>query len=115
MASFVKPPSGSWRAIVRRKSRYISETFRRKDGARARALDAERQIVRGEAPKASPAAKLQTFGNLIDLHIEGIKQVGRAPGRSSTRRWRREQRDLWLATREVCLHIDRNIGQWSGT
>ncbi len=65
---------------MRRKSRYISETFRRKDDARAWALDAERQIDRGEAPKASRTAKLRTFGDLIDLHIEDMKEVGRAPG-----------------------------------
>ena len=82
MAAFVKLPSGSWRAVVRRKSRYISETFRRKDDARAGALDAERQIDRGEAPKASRTAKLRTFGDLIDLHIEDMKEVGKAPGRS---------------------------------
>ena len=82
MASFVKLPSGSWRAIVRRKSRYISETFRRKDDARAWALNAERQIDRGEAPKGSRSAMLKTFGDLIDLHIEDMKEVGRAPGRS---------------------------------
>ena len=77
----MKLPAGSWRAIVRRKSRYISETFRRKDDARAWALDAERQIDRGEAPKASRTARLRTFGDLIDLHIEDMKEVGRAPGR----------------------------------
>jgi hypothetical protein len=92
LASFVKLPSGSWRAVVRRKSRYISETFRRKDDARACALDAERQIDRGEAPKASRTAKLRTFGDLIDLHIEDIKEVGRAPGRS---------KDAALAMRHV--------------
>ena len=82
MASFVKLPSGSWRAIVRRKGRYISETFRRKDDARSWALNAERQIDRGEAPKGSRTARLTTFGDLIDLHIEDMKEVGRAPGRS---------------------------------
>lgn len=82
MASFVKLPSGSWRAIVRRKSRYISETFRRKDDARSWALNAERQIDRGEAPKGARAARLTTFSDLIDLHIEDMKEVGRAPGRS---------------------------------
>lgn len=82
MASFVKLPSGSWRAVVRRKSRYISETFRRKDDARAWALEAERQIDRGETPKASRTARLRTFGDLIDLHIDDMKEVGKAPGRS---------------------------------
>ncbi len=82
MAAFVKLPSGSWRAVVRRKSRYISETFRRKDDARAWALDAERQIDRGGAPKASRTGKLRTFGDLVDLHAEDMNEVGRAPGRS---------------------------------
>lgn len=82
MASFVKLPSGSWRAIVRRKSRYISETFRRKDDARAWALEAERQIDRGESPKASRTARLRSFSDLVDLHIDDMKEVGRAPGRS---------------------------------
>jgi len=30
MASFVQLPSGNWRAVVRRKARYVAETFRRK-------------------------------------------------------------------------------------
>lgn len=75
MAAFVKLPSGSWRAIVRRKSRYISETFRRKDDARAWALNAERQIDRSEVPKGSRSAKLKTFGDLIDLRHEGTSRL----------------------------------------
>ena len=75
MASFVKLPSGSWRAIVRRRRRYISETFRRKDDVRAWALNAERQIDRSEAPKGSRSAKLKTFGDLVDLRHEGTSRL----------------------------------------
>ena len=105
MASFVKLPAGSWRAIVRRKSRYISETFRRKDDARAWALDAERQIDRGEAPKASRTARLRTFGDLIDLHIEDMKEVGRAPGRPAFTRACQD-----LAIKDLHFHDLRHEG-----
>jgi hypothetical protein len=82
LAAFAKLPSGSWRAVVRRKGRYISETFRRKGDAQGWALEAERQIDRGSTPEPSRSARLRTFGNLIDLHIADMKEVGRAPGRS---------------------------------
>lgn len=79
---------------MRRKSCYISETFRRKDDARAWALGAERQIDRGEAPEGSRTARLRTFGDLIDLHTEDIKEVGRAPGRSKDATLAMLKRDL---------------------
>lgn len=82
MATFTKLQSGSWRVQVRRKGRYISETFLRREDARKWALDAERQVDRGETPTASRIARLSTFGDLIDLHITDMKDVGRAPGRS---------------------------------
>jgi len=53
LAAFVRLPSGSWRAVVRRKRRYISDTFKRKEDARTWALQAERQIDQGVAPTAS--------------------------------------------------------------
>ena len=62
-----KVPSRSWQAIV-------GETFRRRDDAGA--LEAERQTDRGGAPKASRIAKLHTFADLIDLHIDDMKEVG---------------------------------------
>ncbi len=82
MATFVKLPSGSWRAVVRRKSKYVSQTFRRKEDARAWALDAERSIDQGNAPLAANVKRRQSFGDLIDLHIADMKEVGKAPGRS---------------------------------
>jgi len=82
MASIHKEKSGTWRVQVRRKGRCISETFIRYDDAKKWGVDAERQIDRGETPTLSRVGKLQTFGDLIDLHIADMKAVGKAPRRS---------------------------------
>ena len=51
MASFTQLPSGNWRVQVRRKNRYVSETFRRRKDGEDWALDMERNIDRrGSAP-----------------------------------------------------------------
>jgi len=94
LAAFVKLPSGSWRAVVRRKGRYIGETFRRRADASVWALEAERQIDRGETPKAWRIARLRTFGDLIDLHVADMTEVGRAPGRSTSATLRMLKREL---------------------
>ena len=67
---------------VRRKGHSISETFVRHDDAKRWGVDAERAIDRGQSPVRSKIGKLQTFGDLIDLHITDMKEVGKAPGRS---------------------------------
>lgn len=82
MASFTKLPSGTWRVQVRHKGRYVSETFLRKDDARRWAVEAETKIDRGETPTPSRVARLNTFGDLIDLHIADMAAVGKAPRRS---------------------------------
>lgn len=82
MATFSKLRSGSWRAQVRRKGCYVSETFLRREDARVWATEAERAIDRGEVPRVSRVKRLKTFADLIDLHVEDMKEVGRAPGRS---------------------------------
>lgn len=82
MASIRKQKSGRWRVQVRRKGQAVSETFVRYEDAKAWGVDAERQIDRGETPRASQVARLKTFGELIDLHIADMKEVGRAPRRS---------------------------------
>jgi hypothetical protein len=84
MATFTKLASGSWRAQVRRKGRYISETFLRREDARQWATDAERQVDRGATPQPSRIARLNTFGDLIDLHIADMTEVRRTPGRSKS-------------------------------
>jgi len=82
MATYSKLSSGSWRVQVRRKGRYVSETFLKRDDARRWATAAEAKIDRGETPSPSRAAALRTFGELVDLHIDDMKSVGKAPRRS---------------------------------
>jgi integrase len=82
MASIRKQESGAWRVQVRRKGRSVSETFVRHEDAKRWSVDAERQIDRGESPTVSRIGKLKTFGDLIDLHISDMKEVGKAPKRS---------------------------------
>lgn len=82
MATYTKLPSGTWRVQVRRKGRYISETFIKRDDARRWASDTESQIDRNQTPTRSKVARLRTFKELIDVHIADMKEVGKAPGRS---------------------------------
>lgn len=82
MASIRKQKSGVWRVQVRRKGRSVSENFIRHEDAKQWAVDAERAIDRGEAPTISRVSRTKTFGDLIDLHIRDMKEVGKAPGRS---------------------------------
>lgn len=94
MASIRKQKSGHWRVQVRRKGRSVSETFVRHQDARSWAMDAERQIDRGETPLSSRIARVRTLGELIDLHIEDMTAVGRAPGRSKDATLRMLKREL---------------------
>lgn len=94
MASIRKQDSGAWRVQVRRKGRSVSENFIRYEDAKRWAVDAERQIDRGESPTPSRIGKLQTFGDLIDLHISDMKEVGKAPGRSKDATLRMLKREL---------------------
>lgn len=94
MATYTKFSSGSWRVQVRRKGRYISETFLRRDDARRWAIDAERQVDRNEAPTKSRNARFKTFSDLIDLHIDDMCDVGKSPLRSKAANLRLLRRHL---------------------
>jgi|EndMetStandDraft_5_1072996.scaffolds.fasta_scaffold86492_1 integrase len=82
MANFTQLPSGNWRVQVRRKKRYVAETFRRRKDGEEWALDIERNIDRSGSPKPKAAFRVRTFGDLIDLHVKDMKEVGRPPRRS---------------------------------
>jgi len=69
---------------VRRKGRYVSQTFRRHDTAQKWARDIEDRIDQGERPTSRPEVDKQTFGHLIDLHIKDMKDVDKAPRRSKS-------------------------------
>ncbi|MDB5495406.1 MAG: integrase family protein [Phenylobacterium sp.] len=82
MATIRRQKSGRWRAQVRRKGLTLSETFARHQDAKDWAIDREREIDRGETPKTRRTTGVQTFGDLVDLHIADMKEVGKAPGRT---------------------------------
>ena len=82
LATFVSLPSGNWRVQVRRKGRYVSETFRRRKDAEEWALDNERRIDRGEAPRQAGHTDPTTFGHLVNLHLSDMREVGKCPRRS---------------------------------
>lgn len=81
MASIRRQGSGRWRAQVRRKGLVVSDTFSLRQDAQDWAVDREREIDRGEPPKTRRVAGVQTFGDLVDLHVADMKEVGKAPRR----------------------------------
>jgi integrase len=82
MATFKQLPSGNWRVQIRRKGRYLSETFRRWKDADTWALDVERRIDRGESPASRARVDPTTFGHLVDLHVDDMVEVGKPPRRT---------------------------------
>ena len=70
MATFTQMASGNWRVQVRRKTRYVAETFRRRKDGEEWALEMERNIDRNGSAKPRAARNVRTFGDLIDLHDE---------------------------------------------
>jgi integrase len=82
MATFKQLPSGNWRVQIRRKNTYLSETFRRHRDAGVWALAVERRIDLGETPTKRALVDPTTLSHLIDLHIEDMREVNKAPRRS---------------------------------
>jgi hypothetical protein len=57
---------------VRRKGKYVNETFLRRKDAEEWALEVERRIDRGEPAIARGSRDAKTFGDLIKLHREDL-------------------------------------------
>ncbi|WP_315833146.1 hypothetical protein [Bradyrhizobium prioriisuperbiae] len=70
MATFTQLASGNWRVQVRRKTRYVAETFRRRKDGEEWALEMERNIDRNGSPRPRALRNIRAFGDLIDLHDE---------------------------------------------
>jgi hypothetical protein len=81
VATFSRLKSGSWRAQVRRKGKYVNETFRRRKDAEEWALDIERRIDRQE-PATTRSRDAKLVSNLIALHRADLEEVGKKIGRS---------------------------------
>jgi hypothetical protein len=82
VATFTRLASGNWRVQVRRKTRYVAETFRRRKDGEEWALEMERNIDRNGSSKPRVVRNIRTFGDLIDLHDEDMREVGKPPRRS---------------------------------
>ena len=121
MPTFVHLPSGNWRAVIRRKGRYVAETFRRKLDAEAIlairwALDMERRTDLGQDVSASRPASLDTLADLIDLHISDMHEVRKPLRRSKAaclRHLRHRLGSIPIAklTREVLVEYGRARGR----
>lgn len=108
-----KLASGRWQVQIRRKGRKATETFIRHDHAREWATEAEAQVDRGHAPSVRRARNAKTFGSLIDLHIDDMKDVGKPPARTKSavlERLKRELGALRIATldRERLIRFGRD-------
>jgi integrase len=105
MASITKLPSGAFRVQIRRKGRYASETFLRREDAQKWARQAETLVDQGLPPNRSSIARLHTFGDLIDLHIADMCAVGKPPRRSKAATLTTLKRDLGS---DKIGHLDRH-------
>ncbi len=94
MANIRQLSSGRWQVQVRLKGREVTETFIRHDHAREWARETEGHIDRGQTPLGRRARGAKTFGHLIDLHIDDMKDVGKPPGRSKSATLEMLQREL---------------------
>src|SRR4051812_22644783 len=82
MATFAQLSSGNWRVQVRRKGRYLNETFRRRKDGEEWALDIERRIDRGGTPTTRAHIDPTTFEHLIELHLADMNEVGKPARRT---------------------------------
>lgn len=111
MPSVSKLPSGRWRVQIRRRGRSTSKTFRLKSDAERWALRQETRIEYGETPTTSSIPH-HTLGDLIDLHLNDMAEVGKASQRSKDMTLQRLKRDIgsWRVsgiTREDVLEFGR--------
>jgi len=94
MASITKQASGKWRALVRRKGQVVSETFIRWDSARQWATEMEALIDSGQTPIGKRSRPITTFAELIDLHLQDMAEIGKAPGQTKVDQLERLRREL---------------------
>jgi integrase len=95
VATIVRLKSGSYRVQVRRKGQYASKTFLRKSDADDWAVQTARDIDSGKKPSKQVRRRdTQTFGHLIDLHVNDLAEVGKALRRSKEHVLRRLKEDI---------------------
>lgn len=67
---------------VRRKGKYVNETFLRRKDAEEWSIDIERRIDRQEPATTRKSRDAQCFGDLVALHRKDLEEVGKEIGRS---------------------------------
>jgi integrase len=85
MPTIAKLPSGSWRAQVRRKGRYVSETFLRRDDALRWSRLAELSVDRNETPISSRIGRIIRFAIATAMRLDEICRVDWADVNERTR------------------------------
>lgn len=73
---------GKWRAQVRREGHQLCKTFLLKADAEAWAREIERDIDKEIDPSVRRVSKKDSFGSLIDIHIEDMEAVNKPLRRS---------------------------------
>lgn len=79
----------------------LRDTFLRRDDAYAQARQAETRVDQGLAPNKSSVSRLQTFGDLIDLHITDMCEVGKPPRREPRPPRSRRSSAIWARRRSA--------------
>lgn len=82
---------------IHRKGKYASETFRNKTRASEWTVKTERLIDLGEAPISWKRGTPRTIGNLIDLHMDDLREVAKPMRRSKQAVLGTLKRDLGAA------------------
>ena len=94
VGTIVKTNEGTWRALVRRKGKYVSRTFRLKSLAQEWVRETEHLIDIGCEPGKRTLSGRRTIGALVDLHLEDLREVGRPIRRSKMAVMEAFKRDL---------------------
>jgi len=82
MATIVKLKSGHYRVQIRRRGQYASKTFLNKSDAVSWSFEADRRSDQGRDITTPKITGFNTFGQLIDLHIADMLEVGKPLRRS---------------------------------
>lgn len=77
MAGINKLSSGKWRVQIGKHGLYASKAFNLKSDADRWAREVELKIDRGESHTRHGLARLRSFADLVNVHIENMHDVGK--------------------------------------
>lgn len=106
MASLVKLPSGNWRVQLRHRQKSVSKTFKLKSQALRWATEQQDRVERGQTPSTRDTVRNDTIGELIQMHLDDMADVGKAAQRSKEHALLRLQDDRDIGRVKVA-HLTR--------